>query len=338
MALKKVDISFLTQSWIGKTAVILERFLPLWVALAIVIGLVSGYYLPHSDWVNRLVTVFVITILYPMMINIRIKDFTKAVRNIKLLASAWFISFVLSPLMGVLWGHIIFKNSDAYITVGFVLVTIMPCGALMASWTGYARGSVESAVAIIGSSLLLSIIMVPLWLYIFANTYINIDLRLILQKLGLVIILPLLGGQLTRTGLVREYGVKNYQRLVPILPSLSLCGMICTLVCTMIANSKIILSSREALPLIVVGLLTLYPLLFLLALAFGRIAHLPYSDAIALAYGVTSRNMPLAVAVATTAFTGTLAVLSPSFGPIVQIPTMILILKLSSRIKTIFKN
>jgi ACR3 family arsenite efflux pump ArsB len=278
MAIKNVDIDFFTQTWIWKTAVILERFLPLWVVLAIITGLFFGYYIPHLDWLESYITLFVIIILYPMMINVRIEHFTKALRNIKFLAAAWFISFVISPLIGVLWVHLIFKDSDPYLKVGFVLVTIMPCGALIASWTGYARGSVESALVIVGSGLLLSILMVPLWLYFFANMYVKIEVTLVIKKLGLVVILPLLAGLLSRRLLIRRYGVENYIRLAPILPSISICAMIAILICIMAMNSKTILSSHQALLLIIVGLITLYPLLFVVALAFGKLTRLDYSD------------------------------------------------------------
>ena len=99
------------------------------------------------------------------------------------------------------------------------------------------------------------------------------------------------------------------------------------------AKAGLIIGGFHWVLLIILGIATLYPLLFTLAILLSRVAHVGHGDCMALGYSVTARNHAITIGIATTALTGTLAVLPAAVAPIIQIPVMLLFLNLSGKIE-----
>jgi len=310
-----------------------KKYLPLLVALDLGGSLWLGW--SHPGWVppRFLVPVLVFVMLYPMMINLRVEEMGRALRNPKVLATALVVNFLVTPLLGALWAHLLFGRGDPYLLIGFILKVCVPGSAMAAAWTGYARGRVESALVIVAWCLLLAIVFIPFWMWLLAGAYVRVDPFLMLQKVVLIVALPLAAGMATRKFLVRRYGQERYRRLAPHFPAVSTLGML-AMICVIIGNqAEMILANLQGMWLVLLGMATLYPLLFALAIAFSRLSHLPHGHCMALGYSVTAKNHAITIALATAAFPGTLAVLPAAVAPMIQTPIMLLFLKLSDRIE-----
>ncbi len=98
-----------------------------------------------------------------MMINLRVEDIVKVVRKPKPIFLAIFMNFLISPSLAFLWAHLLFQNAP-YLATGFILKIAVPCSGMVAAWTGYARGRVETALIIVALSLILAIFFVPFWM------------------------------------------------------------------------------------------------------------------------------------------------------------------------------
>ncbi|NQU63323.1 MAG: bile acid:sodium symporter, partial [SAR324 cluster bacterium] len=178
------------------------------------------------------------------------------------------------------------------------------------AWTGYANAKVESALIIVALSLILAIFLVPFWMWLLAGTYVQIDPLLIFKNMIFIVILPLIGGLATRKMLVRRYGIQTFkQQLAPYFPAISTCGMLVMIFFIISTKAMLIIENYQWIFWIIVGIATLYPVLFLLAILFSKIARIDYGDAMALGYGITAKNHAITIGLATTAFGGTLAVL-----------------------------
>jgi arsenite transporter len=319
-----------------KLRTLLERQLHIWAFAAMAMGLVIGRLLPFLSEVSPLITYLLILVLLPTMMNLRLEWLLRSLLNVRLLASAGIINYVISPLLGALLAGVFFSDSDSFLRVGFIIVTTMPCGIMMIAWTGYSRGRAESALVVFGFSLMLSIVMVPFWVSLLSRLYVTVEIWPVARNLIIILICPLLAGFLTRSLVLKKYGDEKLTRLMGVWPALSAWGLIAILFCIMAVYSTTILSSSEQVMRVLIGLIVFYPVIFFSALLFSRFNHIVYKDAIALGFGVTSRNMVLSMAVAATAFPGSMAILPASFGPLIQIPTMILIVKLSPYIENLF--
>ena len=160
-----------------------RKFLPIWVAISISLALIIGYFYPEISKLKPLIPFFLFVMLYPMMINLKIEDVVKAAKSPKIISIALLMNFLLAPLLGALWSFILLRNTDPYLATGFILKIVVPCSGMVAAWTGYARGKVETALIIVALSLLLAIPLVPFWMWLLARIYVSIDPFMILQKI-----------------------------------------------------------------------------------------------------------------------------------------------------------
>ncbi len=313
---------------------VMRRYLPLAAAASICLALLVGYYHPGIAPLKRLIPLLLFFMLYPMMINLRVEDIGGAVRNPRLVAVALAINFLVTPLLGALWAYALFGNSDPYLAVGFILKVTVPCSGMVAAWTGYARGRVESALVIVALSLLAAIAGVPFWMWLLAGRYVVIQPWLIFQKMLIIVVLPLAAGIPTRRFLVRRYGPRRYQQAIaPYFPAVSSLAMLAMVFIIIGTQANLILAHPHWMLLVVLGIATLYPLIFALAIFLCKLARLDHGHGMAVGYSVAAKNHAITIGLATTAFGGTLAVLPAAVAPIIQIPLMLLFLKLSRPIQ-----
>lgn len=317
----------------------MRKYLPLLAALSISTALLVGYYVPEVKTLKPAIPFLLFVMLYPMMINLRVEDIGKALKDWKLFSVAILMNFLLTPLLGSLWTHVLFSHADPYLAAGFILKVTVPCSGMVAAWTGYAKGKVESALVVVALSMVLAIFLVPFWMWAVAGMYVAINPWMIFQKMLLIVVLPLAAGLLTRKILIRKYGPKNFkQRIAPYFPAVSTCGMLFMVFIIISTQAKLIMTNFQWMLLVIVGIGTLYPILFGLAILFCKLAHMDHGNGMALGYSVAAKNHAITIALATTAFGGTLAVLPAAVAPIIQIPTMLLYLSFSERIKRFLQH
>lgn len=313
---------------------IMRKYLPLWVALSITLALVIGYYSHGVIVLKPAIPFFLFVMLYPMMINLKVEDIGKAAKDLKLLIVAVFMNFLLTPLLGAIWTYVLFRHADPYLATGFILKVTVPCSGMVAAWTGYAKGKVESALILVALSMVLAIFLVPFWMWALAGTYVAIDPYMIFKKMLLIVVLPLIAGLITRRILLRKYGMQHYkQKIAPYFPAISTCGMLVMVFIIISSQAKLILGNFHWIMLVILGIATLYPSLFAIAVLLSKLAHIEHGHSMALGYSVTAKNHAITIGVATMAFSGTLAVLPAAVAPVIQIPIMLFYLTLSERIR-----
>jgi ACR3 family arsenite efflux pump ArsB len=309
--------------------VVLRKYLP-WLVLAdIIIALLVGNTAPQvvkslKPWK----TVPLFFMLYPMMINFRIENAAKALRSPKVVLAALVINFVISPPLAALFAHCFFQGQDPYLLAGFILKVTVAGSGMVAAWTGFAKGRVETTLSIIAVGFLVILVAVPAWMVVLAGSYVPVDFWLMVKQLALVIVLPLAAGMLTRYFILRHYGEATYKKFLPALPAISSLGMYAIVFIAVGMEAQVILKRPQIVLLLIPAILVLYSLIFVITIAYARVAGLDYEDAIALGYSTTGKNHSITLAISMTAF-GRLAPLPAAFAPIVQIPLMILILKLA---------
>ena len=311
-----------------------RKFLPIWVAISISLALIIGYFYPEISKLKPLIPFFLFVMLYPMMINLKIEDVVKAAKSPKIISIALLMNFLLAPLLGALWAFILLRNTDPYLATGFILKIVVPCSGMVAAWTGYARGKVETALIIVALSLLLAIPLVPFWMWLLARIYVSIDPFMILQKIFLIIILPLIAGSITRKMLIRKIGMEKYRKISPDFPAVSTLGMLIMIFTIISTQARTIIPNFHYVSLVLLGIATLYPLNFLLVIFISKALRIGFGDCMALGYSVTAKNHAITIGIAVTAFHGTLAVLPAAVAPLLQMPIMLLFLHLSPKIES----
>ena len=317
----------------------LQQYLHYWFAITIIAALPLGYYFPGLSALKVVVPYLLFVMLYPMMINLRIEDIFKAFTNMRLLLISITVNFIISPILGAIWAYFLFHNADPYLAIGFILKVTVPCSGMVAAWTGFAKGRVESALALIALSFVIAVFMVPLMMWLLADTYVQIHPFMLFNKMILIVVVPLAAGLITRKLIVKKIGPKKYkEKIAPIFPGISTCAVLPMIFIIIGSQAGFIITNYQWALLVILGIATLYPILTLISLSFSRFADVDFGDGIALAYSGTAKNHAITIGLATTAFGGTSAVFPAAVAPIIQMPIMLMILRLAPKIRKILEH
>lgn len=314
-----------------KSAKVIEGNLVIFLLLSIAAGVAFGWAFPAAaKGLKSYTTLTLFIMLYPMMIGLRIEDVGKAMMNIKLISLSMFVNFVISPLLAAGLAYL-FLNSRPEFAVGLILTGTVPCAGMVAGWTGYAKGNVALALVIVALSLLVSIVMIPIWMPILAGVYVDIDAWGMFKEIIVAVVVPLILGDLTRRAIFRFWGQEGFKEVKPILPGVSMLGMYIIVFISMALEANNVLHNPQYFIVILIPLTFLYAILFVGAVGIARLAKFNYEDMIAFAYGTAGKNISIALALATIFF-GPLTVLVLALKPIIQIAFMAIFLRISGKL------
>lgn len=310
----------------------IESNLILLIILAIIIGVVFGWLFPQQSQGLKVYTPAVLFVmLYPMMIGLSIEQVGKAAANLKLISLSMIFNFGFSPPLAAGLAYL-FLHSRPDFAVGLILTGAVPCAGMVAAWTGYAKGNVALAMVIVALSLLVSIIMIPLWMPVLAGVYVQLDAWVMFKDILIVVVIPLILGNISRLLILRLGRAETFQQIRPILPGVSMLGLYMMMFISMALEANDIVKHPQYF-LIVLGPLTcLYAIMFTGSVLFSKLARLSYADMVAFSYGVAGKNISIALALAIIFFSP-MTVLVLAIKPIIQVAFMTAFLRLSPWLK-----
>lgn len=312
----------------------LDKFLILYVGIAMVIGFLAGLHIDvehYADLFKILNMVVVISMIYPMMINLKIEALGKAAKSWKQVTIALILGLIVAPLL--IFGLNLLFHIDPILSLGLILAIVVPCSSMAIAYTGLSKGNLELATVIVAISFTLAIITVPGWLKLFASTYhLSISSWLLIKTIIIVVFIPLFLGYITRIALLKKMGSEGFEKIKPLFPSISIMGMF-TIVFLIFMEKAEVLAGNPGIVGIVLIPLALYYAISLLILTFiNKKIGLSYRDNMAIIFTSVGKNEGTAIAVAMTAGMGLMAI-PPAIAPILQIPFLVGYLKLSNKIK-----
>jgi ACR3 family arsenite efflux pump ArsB len=319
----------------------LNKWLLVYVVAAMALGLALGY--PSAAWtkhnqslVSNLTTLVVFLIVYPMMVNLKLESLVKAWRNVKGLSLTVLYNFLWAPLIGAVLAALFLR--EPLLAVGFLLVMVVPCSSMSIAYTGLADGNIELATLSVALSFVLAIVVVPLWMTLFAAQYhVVAPLQDMLMTILTVLVAPMILGYLTRLGLVRWLGEKKFQKLQPFFPSLSLMAMYGIVFVIFFSKAALIVEKWQMVLMLLVPIALFYAITLALVTWLNRRLGLSYRDHMAVVFASTGKNNGTAIAIATLAFSPLAAVPAATM-PIFQILFLVLYLKLANRVHHYFES
>jgi len=220
----------------------------------------------------------------------------------------------------------------AGLTVGLLIFGMIPAGGMGPAYTGMLGGNVNLSVAISALSLLLSLGSVPFWSWLLIGKVVAVPVFLIARYLFLIIVLPMILAITVRTWIIRQRGAGYFYRQKDLWRHVSVLGLVMILFIIPAGD----VGFQAAGPALLVGLIlpaaAFSVLLVITAVVAGKVFRLPYGDRIALTVGATTKNTAIAMALATTAFSGREALAVAVAGPLVQLPVMLCYLEIQGRL------
>lgn len=323
---------------------VLDRYLTLWIGLAMLLGIGVGSVVPGAVALLDAVTfngtslpiaVGLFVMIYPIMAEIeydRIPSVTRtARREIGLtLAFNWLVApFVMYGLA------VVFLGGHPEFVTGLVIVGIAPCIAMVLVWNELARGNQELCAVCVGVNSVLQIaLFVPyavLFLTVFRGTAVDVSVGLVAQTVLVFLGVPLALGYLTQKAAFRTVGERAYYgRIVPRISPLGALGLLFTVVVMFTLKGEYIVAHPEQIALVAVPLLVFFTGLWALAYGVSALVGFDYAESISVAFTASSNNFELAIAVAVAVFgIGSNVALATVVGPLIEVPVMLALVRVA---------
>ena len=276
-----------------------QKNLILVIPLMMVAGFVFGVS-ADAGFLKTLIIPLTFLMVYPMMVNLQLRKVFEG-GDLKVQIAAQSVNFLVIPLIAYGIAMTFFSDSP-YLALGLLLAGLLPTSGMTISWTGMAKGNLEAAVKMTVIGLLLGSILAPLYIKVLMGASIEINIVSIFKQIALIVLLPLILGNITQRWIVKKYGMKRYKEdIKKKFPPFSTLGVVGIVFVAMALKAKGIMANPYVLLKIILPLVSLYMVNFVISIAVGKILF-ARKDAIALLYGTVMRNLSIALAIAMTAF------------------------------------
>ena len=328
-----------------------ERWLSVWVALAIGAGLLLGNLMPGLfGWlaglevasVNLPVAVLIWAMVYPMMVGVDFGSLARVGEKPKGLIITLVVNWLIKPFtmaaLGVLFFEYVFAglipadDAQAYLA-GVILLGAAPCTAMVFVWSNLTRGDATyTLVQVSVNDVIMVFAFAPIVAFLLGVTDIVVPWDTLILSIGLYVALPLIAGYLTRAKLVRTGGEAAVDQFKSRVQPFSILGLLITVVLLFGFQGEVILDRPLVIALIAVPLLIQSYGIFLLAYGAARVWDIPFNVAAPCALIGTSNFFELAVAVAVSLFgLGSGAALATVVGVLVEVPVMLSLVAFANR-------
>ena len=335
---------------------VFERFLSLWVALAIAAGVALGLVAPglfqavaQLQWarVNLVVAVLIWLMIYPMMLKVDpscLKDVSQKPKGLALtLVVNWLIKPFTMAGLGVLFFEHVFAGllpaADAQqIIAGMILLGVAPCTAMVFVWSHLTDGDANyTLVQVSVNDLILVFAFAPIAGLLLGVTDLQVPWETLLASVVIFVVIPLGAGVLTHRRLVRSGGTEAIERLGMRLKPTSIVGLLLTVVLLFGFQAETLVAQPTRVLLIAIPLLVQSYGIFAIAYTLARLLKLPFNVAAPAAMIGTSNFFELAVAVAISLFgLSSGAALATVVGVLIEVPVMLSLVAFANRTKAWF--
>ena len=260
-------------------------------------GLLVGQFIgPATRGVlGRAVVPALFVMIYPMMINIDIREVLNVRQHVRPVGLSLLINFLVAPLIAVGLAAVFFGGDSGY-AVGLYLIALLPTSGMTAAWTGLAKGDLEAALVAIAVNLLVALFVLPPYLGALVGGSAGYDPTALYRQLAIVVAIPMAAGTLTRRGLLSRYGAERFKNLKPVFGGVSSVGVMLIVFIATAMQSDSILADPITSAGTIVPLVAFYLLVFLAGSVLGR-RLLPQAQAVALVYATSMRNLSIALAI-----------------------------------------
>lgn len=319
------------------------RLLPFFVLFAMAVGILIGNALSISDFtltppidaikaivggtfeptvpalISLGVPIGLFAMMYPAMTNVRLGEVGDAFRSPRQLGVVLVANYLIAPF--VMLGLANIFVSDPELHTGLVLYGLAPCIAMVIIFTFLAKGNTPMALVFVALNSVAQMILIPVYARLLIGN-VSFDVWVVAESVVLYLGLPLIAGVLTRMYVVRRRGEAGMDALKPALNGVSILGLLFTLIVMFALKGDLILRRPAIVLEMAIPMALFFAVMFFGGLLVGWRLHFSYRDAVAVAFNSTGRDFEIAIAIAITAFSPTVA-LATVVGPLIEVPVML---------------
>jgi len=318
---------------------IFEKYLTLWIAVCIVVGLLIGRFVPEfGEFMDSLkfvklsipIGILLFFMMYPTIVGIRFSDIKKATRNPKPLLVTVIANWVIAPPLMTLYANTVLAGNPQYIA-GVILLGLSPCTAMVMWWMFLAKGDMaQGLINTAVNALLMLFLYAPLAALYLGVSSIPVPWDLIAVSVLVFIALPVAAGAISRKLILKKKGEGWFNNTyIPATGKISIVALLTTLIVLFSFEGEIILNNPLLVVYLAVPNLMHYATMITWTYLLGYFAGWAYETAIDTTLIGSSSHFEVAIAVATTLYgIGSGAALATVIGPLLEVPLMLSLVKL----------